>query len=149
MSAIDFVETQDSNRTPSPSISAELPRSDGQKGQGRAADAAQEGINFMNTAAARLVTMAQGNCSSAVTDSLDYGLKMMEAARASLTEAMDLANALMAAKAPSEVIEITSAHARRQLDILVDQNRRLWTAAQKIAKGMMEPLSTTLPKRPE
>ena len=39
--------------------------------------------------------------------------------------ALELAQALAAAKGPSDVIALSSAHARRQMELIVEQNRQL------------------------
>jgi hypothetical protein len=54
--------------------------------------------------------------------------------------ALELASALAKAKTPSEVVEISGAHARKQMELLVTQNRQLWAAAQKIATSMFTPV---------
>ncbi len=53
--------------------------------------------------------------------------------------ALELAQALAAAKGPSDVIALSSAHARRQMELIVEQNRQLWSVAQKIAGAMAKP----------
>jgi len=52
---------------------------------------------------------------------------------------LELAQALAAAKGPSDVIALSSAHARRQMELIVEQNRQLWSVAQKIAGAMAKP----------
>lgn len=40
----------------------------------------------------------------------------------------------------SELIELTSAHAREQLDVLAEQSKKLTVLAQKVANEIAEPI---------
>ena len=103
------------------------------------AEQAKENWQVMKSATERLTRMVQGTCTTAAHESMDYGLKVMDLARSNTNDALELASALLRAKAPSEVIELASAHARKRLELVVAQNRQLWAAAQKIAGAMTEP----------
>jgi phasin len=136
--------------TSSPSISAEMPASESPVFEfpplfagwsEKSAEQAKENWQVMKSAAEKLTAEAQGACSTAAKESVDYGMMMMDAARANTDAALELANALMAAKGPSEVIALSSVHARKQLNLIADQNQQLWAAAQKIASAMIEPVS--------
>jgi hypothetical protein len=94
----------------------------------------------MKSASEKLATMAQGSYSAAAKESMDYGLKVMETAALNAQTALELANALMKARTPSEIIEVSGAHARKQMELVVAQNRQLWGVAQKIATSMFAPI---------
>lgn len=143
--------------TSSPGITPEGPRIDAPifefpvlfHGMSEAsAEQAKENWQVMKTAAEKLTTAVRDAYSITTKESMEYGLKVMETARANTAAALELANALMAAKSPSEVVELSSAHARRQLSLTVDQNRQLWAAAQKIASAMLEPLDAQRQGKP-
>src|SRR4051812_44777288 len=89
-------------------------------------------------AAEKLSALTQGAYSAAAKETMDYGLKVMDMARSNTGDAWELARAIAAAKGPAEVIELSSVHARRQLNNLMDHHRQLWMSAQKIASAMIE-----------
>lgn len=135
----------------SPEISSEVPHADSPmfdfpvlfRGISEAsAEQAKENWQIMKSAAEKLTVTARDAYSTTTKESMEYGMKVMETARANTGAALELANALMAAKSPSQLVELSSADARRQLDLIVEQNRQLWAAAQKIATAMLEPLNT-------
>ena len=141
--------------TPSPSISSEAPPTNGSLDEfpilfrgfsGQGAEQAKENWQAMKSAAEKLTATVQGSYSTAAKESMDYGVRLIETARANTGAAIELANALLAAKSPSEMVELSSAHARRQLDVMVEQNRQLWAAAQKVAAAMIVPLNGSGPK---
>jgi phasin len=135
--------------TASPGISSDIPRTESEmfefpvlfRGVSEAsAEQAKENWRIMKAAAEKLASAVQDAYSITTRESMEYGMKVMETARANAAAALDLSNALIAAKSPSEVVELSSAHARRQLNLTVEQNRQLWAAAQKIATAILEPL---------
>lgn len=99
---------------------------------------AKEHWQTMKSAGEKLSSLMQATCSVAARESLEYGNKVIEHATLNTRSALELANALAKAKSPSEVVEISSAHARKQIELVVAQNRQLWMAAQKMATSMFE-----------
>jgi hypothetical protein len=73
-----------------------------------------------------------GNGSAALDEGLAYGRELMHSANAYLAAAAELGQALVAARSPQQIMEATTVHARRQLDLLTEQNRQLWMAAQRV-----------------
>jgi phasin len=55
----------------------------------------------------------------------DYNLKLIEIARTNTRAAFDYAHELMGVKSPSECIELSTAHARKQSDIVSAQTEEL------------------------
>ena len=66
-------------------------------------------------------------------DASDYGLKVIEAARVNTNAAFDFAGELITAKTLSEVIELSSAHARKQFEAFTEQSKELSALVQKVA----------------
>jgi len=97
---------------------------------------AKEQWQTMKSASEKLTATVRDSYSTAAKESVDYGLKVMANASANAHAALELATALAKAKTASEIIEISSAHARRQMEVMTNQNRQLWMAAQKIAMSM-------------
>ena len=52
----------------------------------------------------------------------------------------------MTAKSPSEVIELSSAHARKQFESLTAQSKELGALAQKVANETAEPIKSGMNK---
>ena len=135
--------------TPSPGLASEFPgvefpmlfRDLSEKG----AEYGKENWRIMKPAVEKLTEMLHDTSSTAVRESVDYGMKVMEAARTTASAAIDLANGLVGAKTPAEIVEISSSHAHRQLDLIVEQSRQLWVAAQKVT-ATIEPLNKVYAK---
>ncbi len=89
----------------------------------------------------RLSAVMQGSYRVGVQESVDYATHLIETAQNNLSAACELASALMGAKTPSEIVEVASSHARRQLETIAGQNRRLWTLAQRVSSAMIEPIT--------
>lgn len=70
----------------------------------------------------------------------DYGLKLIECARANSNAAFDLYGELLTAKSFAEVVELTSAYARAQFDTMTGQCKELTETAQKVAAETAEPI---------
>jgi phasin len=62
----------------------------------------------------------------------DYGLKVIEAARANTNAAFDFASQLMTVKSLSEMVELSTAHTRKQFEALTAQSKELAAIAQKV-----------------
>jgi len=76
----------------------------------------------------------------------DYNLKLIEIFRTNTRAAFDYAHELLGVKSPSEFIELSTAHARKQFDIVSAQNKELWALAQKVATEAAEPIKTGMSK---
>jgi len=71
---------------------------------------------------------------------IDYGRKLLEVSRANTNSAFDYASELMGARSLSDVVEVSSAHARKQFDAFSVQSRELAELAQKVATDAAEPI---------
>jgi phasin len=65
---------------------------------------------------------------------------VIEAARVNTNAAFDFAGELITAKTLSEVVELTSAHARKQFEAFTQQGKELGALAQKVANETAEPI---------
>ncbi len=84
--------------------------------------------------------------STASKGASDYGLKVIEVARVNTNAAFDFFGELMTAKSPSELIELSSAHARKQFEALTQQSKELGALAQKVATETAEPIKNGMNK---
>jgi phasin len=76
----------------------------------------------------------------------DYNLKLIEIARINTRAALDYAHELLGVKSPSEFIELSTAHMRKQFDIASAQNKELCALAQEFATEAAEPIKTGVSK---
>ena len=107
---------------------------------------AKESYEKMKAAAEEATDVLETTYSTATKGASDYGLKVIEVARANTNSAFDFAGEVMAAKTLSEVVELASAHARKQFEILSEQGKELSALAQKVATETAEPLKTGMNK---
>ena len=80
--------------------------------------------------------------STASKGTTEYGLKLLEISRANTTAAFDFVESLFGVKSPSELVELSTAHARTQFETLSGQTKELATLAQKVATDTAEPIKT-------
>ena len=100
----------------------------------------------MKAAAEEATDVLETSYSTASKGASDYGLKVIEAARINTNAAFDYAGELITAKTLSEVVELSSAHARKQFETLTHQSKELGALAQKVATEAAEPIKAGLNK---
>jgi phasin len=100
----------------------------------------------MKAAAEEATDVLETTYSTATKGASDYGMKVIETARINTNSVFDFANELIAAKTLSEVIELSSAHARKQFEALTEQSKELTALAQKVATDTAEPMKSGMNK---
>ena len=100
----------------------------------------------MKAAAEEATDVLETTYSTASKGASDYGMKIIEAARINTNAAFDYAGELLAAKTLSEVVELSSAHARKQFETLTEQSKELGALAQKVATETAEPIKSGMNK---
>src|SRR6202451_3789065 len=100
----------------------------------------------MKAAAEEATDVLETTYSTASKGASDYGMKVIETARINTNAAFDYAGALLAARTLSEVIELSSAHARKQFETLTEQSKELGALAQKVATETAEPIKSGMSK---
>ena len=111
---------------------------------------AKESYAKMKSAAEEATGILEHTYANASKGAADYGLKVIEAARANSNAAFDFAAELLGARTLAQMVEISSAHTRRQIESMTEQARELSTLAQKVATTTAEPLKegfTSLAKK--
>ena len=78
--------------------------------------------------------------------STEYGLKMIEIARANTDAMFDYVEALYGVKSPSDFVELSTKHARQQYETLTGQGKELAGLAQKVATETAEPIKSGVSK---
>ena len=72
--------------------------------------------------------------------------RCIEAARENTNAAFDFASQLMTVKSLSEVVELSTAHARKQFETVTAQTKELAAIAQKVATDTAEPVKESFSK---
>src|ERR1700734_2218948 len=107
---------------------------------------AKDNYEKMKAAAEEATDVLETTYSTATKGASDYGLKVIEVARVNTNAAFDFAGEIMAAKTLSEMVELYSAHARKQFETLSAQGKELTALAQKVATETAEPLKAGMTK---
>src|ERR1700685_2420212 len=107
---------------------------------------AKDTYEKMKAAAEEATDVLETTYSTASKGTADYGLKVIEAARVNTNAAFDFYGELITAKTLSEVIELASAHARKQFEALTAQSKELGAIAHKVATEPAEPIKSAMNK---
>jgi phasin len=112
---------------------------------------AEKGVNQakdnwekMKAATEEATDLIEDSYASASKGAADYGLKMLEAARANTNATFDFAGELLTVKSLSEAVELSTAHMRKQFDAMTEQSKDLTALAQKIATETCEPIKESV-----
>jgi phasin len=103
---------------------------------------AKETWDKMKAASEEATEIMEETYTTASKGASDYGLKVIDTTRSNVNAAFDFASALMGAKSFSEVIELSTAHARSSFDTMSAQTKELAALAQKVATDAAEPMKT-------
>jgi phasin len=103
---------------------------------------AKDTYEKMKAVAEEATDVLETTYSTATKGASDYGLKVIEAARVNTNAAFDFCGELITAKTLSEVIELSSAHARKQFEALSEQGKELSALVQKVATETAEPIKS-------
>jgi phasin len=93
--------------------------------------------------AADLLESAYGTVAKGATD---YNLKLIDFGRTNNRAAFDYAYELLGVKSPSEFIELSSAHLRKQFDMISAQNKALYALAQEVTAEAGKPIKASMSK---
>jgi phasin len=107
---------------------------------------AKDTYEKMKAAAEEATDVLETTYSTASKGAADYGLKVIETTRVNTNAAFDFYGELITAKSLSEVIELSSAHARKQFETFTAQGKELGALAQKVATETAEPIKSGMNK---
>jgi phasin len=107
---------------------------------------AKDAYEKVKAATEEATDVLEDTYTTAMKGTVDYNLKLIEAARANANAAFDLASELVSVKSLSEVVELTTAHARKQFEAMTEQTKELTAAAQKLATETAEPFKSGVTK---
>jgi len=100
----------------------------------------------VKAAAEESTEMLEACYSTASKGSTEYGLKMIEIARANTNATFSFIESLFGVKSASELVELTTAHSRTQFETLSAQGKELAGLAQKVATDTAEPIKSGVSK---
>ena len=107
---------------------------------------AKETYEKMKSAAEVATDVLEDTYATASKGAADYGLKWIEAARENTNAGLDFASQLMTVKSLSEMVELSTAHARKQFETVSAQTKELAALAQKVATDTAEPVKESVTK---
>ena len=84
--------------------------------------------------------------STASKGSTEYGQKVIEIARTNTNTHFDFVASLFGVKSVSELVELSTAHARAQFEAVSAQTKELTALAQKVATETSAPIKTGVEK---
>jgi phasin len=107
---------------------------------------AKEAFEKMSAATTEATALIKDSCSTAAKGAQDYNTKFIEFAKANTEAAFDFAQKLWGVKSPSDFIELSTEHSRKQFETLTEQSKELAALAQKVTLATAEPLKTGVTK---
>jgi phasin len=107
---------------------------------------AKQGYEKLKAAAEEASDVLEATFATATKGASDYGLALIEAYRANTNANFDFARDLLTVKSLSEVIELSSAHTRKQFEAVTAQTKELTALAQKVTSETAEPVKSGFTK---
>ena len=108
----------------------------------KGATQAKETYEKMNVASTEAADLIQNSYLTAVKGVQDYNNKFFEFAHENTNAAFDFIQKMSGVRSPSAFVELSTEHARKQLESLTEQAKELATLAQKATLATAEPLKT-------
>lgn len=88
--------------------------------------------------------LMQQTYSAVAKSAADFNLQWIEMVRANTNSALDFSRQIIGVKSPSEFLELSAAHARKQFETFTAQAQQLTSLAQKVTTDAIGPLQTGL-----
>ena len=107
---------------------------------------AKEVFEKMSAATAEGTNHIKNSYSTAVRGAQDYNNKILEFAQTNTNIAFDFAQKLSGVKSPSDFMELSTEHSRKQFETLTEQTKELAALAQKVTLATAEPLRAGVTK---
>ena len=100
----------------------------------------------MSAATSEAADAMKDCCSTAVKGAQEYNNKLIEFTQVNTNAAFEYIQKLFGVKSPSEFVEISSEHTRRQLETMAEQTKQLATLTQHVTVASAEPLKAGFSK---
>jgi phasin len=105
---------------------------------------AKDTYSKMKTAAEEATGILESSYANATKGASDYGLKMVEMARVNSNATFDFATELFGARTLAQLVEISTSHTRKQIELVTEQAKELASLAQQVATQATEPMKDGL-----
>jgi phasin len=110
----------------------------------------RETFERMRSAAEAATDVIEETFATSTKCASDYGLKVIDATRVNTSAAFDFYAKLMTIESLSDVVELATAHGRKQFEAVTSQSKELAALMQKVttetSRPMMESLAKTFTK---
>jgi phasin len=103
---------------------------------------AKESFERMSAATAEATAQIKDSYSIALKGAQDYNAKLFEFAQNNTKAAIEFVQKLSGVKSPSDFIELSTDHSRKQFETLTEQTKELAALAQKVTLATVEPIKT-------
>jgi phasin len=100
----------------------------------------------MSAATGEATALFKNSYSTAVKGAQDYNNKVLDFAQTNTEAAFGFAQKLTDVKSPSDFMELSTEHSRKQFETLTEQTKELAALAQKVTLATAEPLKTGVTK---
>jgi phasin len=107
---------------------------------------AKEAYEKMSTATTEAADLIKNSYSIVVKGAQDYNEKFIEFTQANTHAAFDFVQKLSDVKSPTAFVELSTEHARKQLETLTEQIKQLTAIAQKVTLATAEPFKSGVAK---
>ena len=107
---------------------------------------AKDTYERMKCAAEEATDVLEGTYATATKGVSDYGLKVIEAVRANTNATFDFYTDFVKVKSYSELVELSTSHARKQFEAVTAQTKDLAALAQKVMTETAEPVKDSVTK---
>src|SRR5262245_22566962 len=97
---------------------------------------------------ARGAASIQESSSKAAEGFREYQLKVLSATQANIDAIFEYAREAVQAQSMSQLVELSTTHSRRQLEMMGEQAKEIASAAQKLATETTRPLAVGLGNQP-
>jgi phasin len=101
---------------------------------------AKESWDKMKAVTEEATDLLEDSYATASKGATDYNLKLIEITRTNTNAMFDFAAELMAVKSLSEMVELSTTHARQQFETATAQTKELAALAQKVTTDTVEPI---------
>ena len=106
----------------------------------------KESFEKMSVATAEATAQLKDSYSTALKGAQDYNAKFFEFAQNNTKATIEFVQKLSGVKSPSDFIELSTDHSRKQLETLTEQTKELAALAQKVTLATVEPFKTGVTK---
>ncbi len=118
---------------------------------GATRDFARQGADFAKDMSDRTKTTAEETSKAAgeaystfASGAVEFNRQWIEIVQANTNATLDFVHQALGVKSPSAFVELSTEHARKQMEALAEQARHLTGMAQKLTTDMTAPIQTSM-----